>query len=209
MIVTRVKICGITRAEDAMLAVDLGAAAVGFVFWSQSPRFVEPSRAREIVRSLPPFVTPVGVFVDQPAGHVKDVVSVVGLGAVQLHGNEDLGYARALGRRVIKAASVEYALARADFWPADVTLLLDAVDAEHRGGTGQVVDWAGAGTLAARRRVILAGGLRPENVAEAIRQVRPFAVDVSSGVETSPGIKDADGLRRLFAAVMAAEGGHQ
>jgi phosphoribosylanthranilate isomerase len=201
-----VKICGITRAEDAMLAVDIGAAAVGFVFWSRSPRFVEPARAREIVRALPPFVTPVGVFVDQPAGHVKDVAAVVGLGAVQLHGNEDLGYARTLGRRVIKAASVAQATARGDFWPADVTLLLDAVDAPERGGTGQAVDWAGAAALAARRRIILAGGLTPENVGAAIQQVRPFAVDVSSGVESAPGIKDGARLRAFMAAVRAVGG---
>ncbi len=203
---TRVKICGITRGEDAELATTLGASAVGFVFWPRSPRFVEPSRARDIVRALPPFVTPVGVFVDQPAGHVKDVAAVVGLGAVQLHGNEDVGFCRALGRRVIKASSVEQATALAGYWPFEVTLLLDAVDAERRGGTGQTVDWSGAAALAARRRVILAGGLHPENVGDAIRQVRPFAVDVSSGVESAPGVKDESRLRAFFAAVAAAEG---
>jgi phosphoribosylanthranilate isomerase len=203
---TRVKICGITRAEDAELAAALGASAVGFVFWSRSPRFVEPSRARDIVRHLPPFVTPVGVFVDQPAGHVKDVAAVVGLGAVQLHGNEDLGFSRAIGRRVIKAASVTQALNRSDYWPAEITLLLDALDTERRGGTGQTVDWTAAAAVAARRRVILAGGLRPENVVEAIQTVSPFAIDVSSGVESAPGIKDEGRLRALFAAVAAAEG---
>jgi phosphoribosylanthranilate isomerase len=204
--VTRVKICGITRVEDALYAAELGASAIGFVFWSGSPRFIEPGRAREIARALPPFVAPVGVFVDQPAGHVKDIASVVGLGAIQLHGNEDLGYARALGRRVIKAASVGTALSLADFWPSEVTLLLDAMDGERRGGTGQTVDWERAGLIAARRRVILAGGLRPENVADAVRRVRPFAVDVSSGVESAPGVKDPQRLRDLFAAVAAAQG---
>jgi phosphoribosylanthranilate isomerase len=203
---TRVKICGITRAEDAELATSLGASAVGFVFWARSPRFIEPSRARDIVRSLPPFVTAVGVFVDQPAGHVKDVASVVGLGAVQLHGNEDLGFCRAIGRRTIKAASVGQAVALAGYWPPEITLLIDAVDAERRGGTGQTVDWASAAGLAAQRRIILAGGLDPANVAAAIRQVRPFAVDVSSGVETSPGVKDEARLRAFFAAVATAEG---
>lgn len=203
---TRVKICGITRGEDALLAADLGAAAIGFVLWPGSPRFIEPARAREIARALPPFVTPVGVFVDQAAGHVKDVASVVGLGAIQLHGSEDLGYARTLGRRVIKAASVDHALTPAGFWPLDVTLLLDALDGARRGGTGQTVDWERASVLAAKRRIILAGGLRPENVGEAIHRVKPFAIDVSSGVEISPGVKDADRLRALFAAV-AAEGG--
>jgi phosphoribosylanthranilate isomerase len=203
---TRVKICGITRGEDAELATTLGASAVGFVFWPRSPRFVEPARARDIVRALPPFVTPVGVFVDQPAGHVKDVAAVVGLGAVQLHGNEDVGFCRALGRRVIKAASVERATALGGYWPFEVTLLLDAVDAERRGGTGQTVDWPAAAAIAARRRVILAGGLHPQNVGDAIRQVRPFAVDVSSGVESAPGVKDEGRLRAFFAAVAAAEG---
>jgi phosphoribosylanthranilate isomerase len=200
-----VKICGITRAADAELAASLGAAAVGFVTWPRSPRFVEPARARDIVRALPPFVTPVGVFVDQPAGHVKDVVAVVGLGAVQLHGNEDVGYCRAIGRRVIKAASVAQATALAAFWPPEVTLLLDAVDAERRGGTGETVDWTGAAALARQRRIILAGGLTPENVGEAIRTVRPFAVDVSSGVESAPGIKDEERLRAFFAAVAESE----
>lgn len=203
---TRIKICGVTRVEDGLLAAELGAAAVGFVLWPGSPRFVEPARAREIARALPPFVTPVGVFVNQPPGHVKDVASVVGLGAIQLHGNEDLGYARALGRRVIKASTVANALALADFWPAEVTLLLDAIDGERPGGTGQTVDWERAALVAARRRVILAGGLRPENVGDAIKRVRPFAVDVSSGVESSPGVKDPERLRALFAAVAAVEG---
>jgi phosphoribosylanthranilate isomerase len=204
--VTRVKICGITRQEDSELAASLGASAVGFVFWPRSPRFVEPSRARDIVRLLPPFVTAVGVFVDQPAGHVKDVASVVGLGAVQLHGNEDLGFCRAIGRRMIKAASVEQAVALAGFWPEDVTLLLDAMDADRKGGTGRTIDWAGAALLASRRLVILAGGLTPENVGDAIRRVRPFAVDVSSGVESSPGVKDEARMRAFFAAVAATEG---
>jgi phosphoribosylanthranilate isomerase len=203
---TRVKICGITRAEDAELATLLGASAVGFVFWPRSPRFIEPSRARDIVRSLPPFVTPVGVFVDQPVGHVKDVAAVVGLGAVQLHGNEDVGFCRAIGRRVIKAASVEQAIALAGFWPAEITLLLDAIDADRRGGTGQKVDWASAASLAAGRRIILAGGLGPENIGDAIRQVRPFAVDVSSGVEATPGVKSGARMRAFFAAVAAVEG---
>jgi phosphoribosylanthranilate isomerase len=203
---TRVKVCGVTRGEDAELAAALGASAIGFVFWPRSPRFVEPARARDIVRALPPFVTPVGVFVDQPAGHVKDVASVVGLGAVQLHGNEDLGFCRAIGRRVIKAASVEQAMALAGFWPAEVTLLLDAIESERRGGTGQAVDWAAAAGVASVRRVILAGGLRPESVADAIGRVRPFAVDVSSGVESAPGIKDETRMRAFFAAVAACEG---
>jgi phosphoribosylanthranilate isomerase len=202
-----VKICGVTRIEDAVLAAELGAAAIGFVFWPSSPRFIQPARARDVVRALPPFVTPVGVFVDQPAGHVKDVASVVGLGAIQLHGREDLGYARTLGRRVIKASSVAEAEALADSWPPDVTLLVDAVDEDRHGGTGRTVDWARAAVVAGRRRIILAGGLTPDNVGEALRVVRPFAVDLSSGVEAAPGVKDAARLKALFAAIAAIEGG--
>jgi phosphoribosylanthranilate isomerase len=206
--VIRVKICGITRTQDAVLAADLGAAAIGFVFWPRSPRFVEPLRARDIVAALPPFVTPVGVFVDQPAGQVRDVAALVGLGAVQLNGGESLEYLRLIGRPAIKAASVAQAQALREDWPADVALLLDAVDDERRGGTGRTVDWAAAAVVAAGRRIILAGGLRPENVVEAIRLVRPFAVDASSGVEAgTPGVKDAGRLRSFFAAVTgAAEG---
>ncbi len=202
---SRIKICGVTRLEDAVAAVDLGAAAIGFVFWPRSPRFIEPARARQIARVLPPFVTAGGVFVDQPAGVVKDVAGVVGLGAVQLHGNEDPGYCRAVGYPVIKAASADLA-ASFNNWPDDILLLLDAVDPERRGGTGKTVDWAAAATLVRQRRVILAGGLRPENIGEAIRRVRPFALDVSSGVEASPGIKDPARMQALFAAAAAAEG---
>jgi phosphoribosylanthranilate isomerase len=116
-----------------------------------------------------------------------------------------VGYCRAIGRRVIKAASVAQAAALAAYWPPDVTLLLDAVDPERRGGTGEIVDWAAAAALAAGHRLILAGGLTPENVGEAIRAVRPFAVDVASGVESAPGVKDEARLRAFFAAVAATE----
>ena len=203
---TGVKICGITRMEDARLAAALGASAIGFVFWPGSPRFVTPAQAREIAAAVPPFVARVGVFVNQPAGHVSDVASEVGLDVVQLHGNEDVAYARLVGRRVIRAAALSEASALVDGWPAAVTLLIDAIDGERRGGTGRPVDWGTAAALAARRPIILAGGLRPENVEEAIRRVRPLAVDVSSGVESEPGVKDGRRLREFFSAVTAAEG---
>jgi phosphoribosylanthranilate isomerase len=200
-----VKICGITRAEDAMAAVDAGAHALGFVFWPNSPRFIEPARARAIVAELPPFVTPVGVFVNQPAEHVFGVAATVGLGAVQLHGDERPADAARLARPIIKAIPVGAGDdVNLEEWPARVMLLLDVHDPVKRGGTGRTIDWSAAASIAARRRSILAGGLTPENVGEAIRAVRPFGIDVSSGIESSPGVKDHVLMKALFAAIARA-----
>jgi len=195
-----VKICGVTRLEDAEAAVDCGAGAIGFVFWPGSPRVIPPDAARAIVRRLPPFVTPVGVFVNQPADYVNEVAALVGLGVVQLHGDESAGYASTITRPVLKAMTVE-AAAAADAWPAATMILLDANDPVRRGGTGQTIDWSGAAMVASRRPVVLAGGLTPDNVAAAVAAVRPFGIDVSSGVERSPGIKDRGRLRSLFEAL--------
>lgn len=191
-----VKICGITRAEDADEAVRAGARAIGFVFWPGSPRFVDPFRARAIASTLPPFVTTVGVFVNQPTNHVRGVASLIGLGAVQLHGDETPDAAAALGLPVIKAMPLDGA--RLDHWPQPTMILLDAVDPVRRGGTGQTIDWTGAAVVAAQRRILLAGGLTPENVGRAVSRVRPFGIDVSSGVERAPGIKDPQRIRELF-----------
>jgi len=195
-----VKICGITRLEDAEAAVACGADALGFVFWPRSPRYIDPQRARAIVAALPPFVTPVGVFVDQPADEVNAVSNLARLGAVQLHGSESPDYARSLERPVVKAIALD-TTAAVDVWPGNVIVLLDVHDPIRRGGTGQTVDWAAAGEIARRRRTILAGGLTAGNVAEAMARVRPYGIDVSSGVETSPGIKDHGRLKALFEAV--------
>jgi len=192
-----VKICGITRADDALAAVEAGANAIGFVFWPQSPRFVDPYRARAIAASLPPFVTAVGLFVNQPAAFVNGVASLVRLGAVQLHGDETPEFAAAVNSPIVKAVPV----AAADGWPIDTTLLLDVHDPVRRGGTGRTIDWSAAAAVAARRRVLLAGGLTPDNVADAIAQVQPFGVDVSSGVEQAPGIKDHQRIRALFEVI--------
>jgi phosphoribosylanthranilate isomerase len=194
-----VKICGITRPEDAEAAVDSGAGAIGFIFWPKSPRFIDPFRAEKIAARLPAFVTPVGVFVNQSAEYVNGVARLVRLGAVQLHGDETIEYAATIRSAVIKALKVGDT--RVDFWPGRDTVLLDADDPVRRGGTGQTVDWAGAASVAARRKVLLAGGLTPENVCDAIARVRPFGIDVSSGVERAPGIKDHQRLRALFEAV--------
>jgi len=198
-----VKICGITREHDAHAAVEAGAGALGFVFWPGSPRFIDPYRARAIVANLPPFVVPVGVFVNQPASHVKGVAALVGLGAVQLHGDEDAPYAAGIRYPLIRAIAIDQRtdVARLDSWPSRTTLLLDVHDPVSRGGTGRTIDWAAASLIAARRRILLAGGLTPDNVAEAVARVQPFGIDVSSGVEMSPGIKDPARLRALFEAL--------
>lgn len=199
----RVKICGIRRVEDALLAAELGASSIGLIFWPGSARFIDPFRARRIVASLPPLVTAVGVFVDQPEEYIAGVAGLVKLGAVQLHGQEaPASYAR-LPYRVIKAVPVgdTFDPADLDAIPARATVLLDAHDPVRHGGTGRQIDWSRAAAAARRRPVILSGGLRPDIVATAVATVRPYAVDVSSGVESSPGVKDPAKLRALFAAL--------
>lgn len=203
----KVKVCGITRVDDALLASDLGASAVGFVFWPRSPRHVAPAEARAIAARLPGDVAPVGVFVDPSAGEVRRVVEEVGLAAVQLHGDEPPAFCRELPYRVIKAIGVDGAdgtRAAAREVPAEATVLLDARDPERRGGTGRTVDWEIAAAVAAERRVFLAGGLGAANVGAAIRTVRPYGLDVSSGVESAPGRKDPTRLRAFFDEVARA-----
>jgi phosphoribosylanthranilate isomerase len=184
----RIKICGITNIEDARAAVDLGADALGFVF-AESSRRISPENARDITNQLPPFVAKVGVFVNAPLTHLRRIRDYCGLDAVQLHGEEDADYIQALGPCVIKAL-------RLNGKPLgelpNAALLLDAYDPQLRGGTGKLCDWSAAKELAKSRLVILAGGLGPDNVAQAIKQVKPYAVDVSSGVEIEPGRKDHD-----------------
>jgi phosphoribosylanthranilate isomerase len=199
-----IKICGITRLEDARVAVECGATALGLVFWPDSPRSVDQACARAIVESLPPFVTPVGVFVNQPAEYVNAVAAAVGLGAVQLHGDESLEFAAGLTRPVLKALTVVTEDAAIDRWPAATMVLLDAHDPVTRGGTGRTIDWARAASIAARRPIVLAGGLNPDNVGAAIERVQPFGIDVSSGVEAAPGVKDHGRIEALFNAVRAA-----
>lgn len=199
----RVKVCGITRIEDAVLAADLGASAIGFVFWPRSPRFVEPETAREIAAAMPASLVCVGVFVDQEASYVRQTAAQVRLGAVQLHGDESVAFATGLMEPVIKAVPVRegFEPESLDMLPAAITVLLDTHDPERRGGTGRTIDWALAARAAARRPVVFAGGLTPENVAAAIAAVRPYAIDVSSGVESAPGVKDPEKLRALFEAL--------
>jgi phosphoribosylanthranilate isomerase len=201
-----VKICGITRLADAELAVECGAGALGFVFWPDSPRFIDPESARTIIATLPPAVIPVGVFVNQSREYVNEVAAKVSLGAVQLHGDESVEYAKAMTRPVLKAVALAEASEGAiDAWPLETMMLLDVHDPVRRGGTGKIVDWGRASSVARRRPVILAGGLTPENVGEAIGRVGPSGIDVSSGVERSPGLKDPDKLKALFVATKRVE----
>ena len=202
-----VKICGITRPEDADLAARLGAAWVGFIFWPRSPRFVQPAAAAAILGGLPPHVGGVGVFVDQPVDEVNAVAEEVGLAAVQLHGRESPATCRACRRRVIKAVRLpgHGAGDDADAVWSGATILVDAFDPVRMGGTGRRVDWTRAARLARRRPLMLSGGLRAENVADAVRQVAPYGLDVSSGVESEPGVKDPHRLRAFFAALAAVD----
>jgi len=207
-VATRVKICGITRLEDAQQAVDLGAAALGFNFYPPSPRYVEPAAARAIVNQLPPFVTAAGVFANEAdAGRVISIAHDAGVTTVQLHGPgfPDL-------HELLSAFTLVVAVpVREGFKVEELgnlkpsAYLLDAFDPDRPGGTGKTFDWNAAREAKRYGPIILAGGLTPENVGRAVRVVRPFAVDVASGVESAPGIKDAAKLRAFFAAVAEAD----
>ncbi len=205
---TRVKICGITRIEDAQQAVDLGAAALGFNFYPPSPRYIEPEAARAMVRRLPPFVTSVGVFANETdAGRVISIAREAGATAVQLHGPgfPDL-------QELLSAFTLVVAVPVREGFKAEAlgkfrlnAYLLDAFDADRLGGTGKTFDWNAAREAKRYGPIILAGGLTPENVGQAVRVVRPFAADVASGVESAPGIKDSAKLSAFFAAVTEAD----
>ncbi|HXX23634.1 MAG TPA: phosphoribosylanthranilate isomerase [Terriglobia bacterium] len=205
---TRVKICGVTRLEDAQRAVELGAAALGFNFYPHSPRYIEPGAAHAIVRQLPLFVTAVGVFANESdAGHVISLAHQAGVTAVQMHGP---GFPAL--HELLSAFTLVVAVAvREGFKPEELgrfkpsAYLLDAFGADRLGGTGKTFDWNAARAASKYGPIILAGGLTPENVARAVREVRPFAVDVASGVESAPGIKDPAKLRAFFAAVAEAD----
>lgn len=187
-----VKICGLCRAEDVEAVAALSPDAMGFVFWPGSPRAALPLEVGEWTRGLPAEIRKVGVFVDASAEEIREVVEVAGLDVVQLHGGEDPAFCGALGVPVWKVIHLDRLPSVAlSAYPVDA-LLIDSYSAKSPGGTGIVVDWQAAAAFAvdAPRRVVLAGGLTPENVTEAIRAVDPWGVDVSSGVEAAPGRKD-------------------
>lgn len=198
-----VKVCGITRRDDALLAAALGASRIGLVFWPHSPRCVDEATARAIVDTLPDRVGAVGVFVNASPAEVRQMARRVGLAAVQLHGDENLEEYRDVGAHVIKTVPIGTTFDRAALAsiPLEVTVLLDAHDPARRGGTGRTIDWTIAAEIASERPVILSGGLNADNLAAAIARVRPQMVDVSSGVERTPGVKDPDKLRAFFACL--------
>jgi phosphoribosylanthranilate isomerase len=200
---TRVKICGITRIEDAMAAAQAGADAIGFVFDPKSPRHVHPDQALKIARVLPPFITIVGLFVNAAPDTIEGVLSHVPLDLIQFHGNEKPEQCRRYHRSYIKAIHMkpEVDLREMARLYGDATgLLLDTYVADVAGGSGQAFDWSRIPSDLGKS-VILAGGLTPENVGDAVRRVHPYAVDVSSGVEQSKGVKDADKISAFIEAV--------
>ena len=201
---TRIKICGICRVEDGRAAAAAGASAIGIVFWPESPRAVDADAARAIVAGLPVGVPAIGVFVNQPVDEINEMVRHAGLFGVQLHGDEPLDIIPRIRRPVVRSMSLE-TLDALDDVPAHVTVLLDAHDPAKRGGTGRTIDWVRARDIAARRAVVLAGGLTPSNVGEAIAAVQPYAVDVSTGVERAPREKDVARIAAFVDAVREAD----
>ncbi len=205
---TRSKICGITRPEDGLLVASQGADAIGLVFYPPSPRHVTVEQARAVLEALPPFVTTVGLFVDADESELRAILDEVSLDLLQFHGNEEEAYCSSFGRPYFKAIrmadGVDLSVEAARYSSARA-LLLDSYQKGVPGGTGHAFDWARI-PEGLTKPIILAGGLGPENVEEAIRTVRPYAVDVSSGVEAAKGIKDAEKIIAFMRGVERADG---
>jgi len=202
----KVKVCGITNAEDALAAIEAGADALGFIFYEKSPRYVVPAVAANIIAGLPPLVTPVGVFVNEGLATVRSIMETCRLAMAQLHGDENVSYCRELARPAMKALRLKdrgslLALAEYQGRGGVRGFVLDTFSELAYGGTGQITDWGLASDVAKSTPILLAGGLTPENVTEAIRIVRPYGVDVSSGVESAPGKKDHAKMRAFVDAV--------
>lgn len=202
----KVKICGITNLEDALAAAEYGADALGFIFYEKSSRYITPADAIPIIKKLPPFITTVGVFVNEPVDKVKQVKGLTGIDIIQLHGDETPEMCGAIGNKVIKAFRIggkgqgardKAILEAIAHYPASA-YLLDTHREGLPGGTGETFDWNLAVKAKRYGRIILAGGLTPDNVAEAVKKVRPFAVDVSSGVEKRPGKKDLNKVKKFI-----------
>ncbi len=203
---TRIKICGITHLDDALMAIEAGADALGFVFVPHTPRYLHPEQARSIIDQLPPFITTVGLFVNAEQQGLEAIADGCRLNLIQLHGDEPPALCVALSRRVIKAFRVkdESSLSRLSGYRVSA-YLLDTYVKGAMGGTGKSFDWNLALKAKSYGRIILAGGLTPDNVASAVLQVRPYGVDVSSGVEASPGRKDPAKVKAFIRAVRETE----
>ncbi len=208
---TRVKVCGITRPQDALDAAQAGADAIGLVFYSKSPRAVTMQEANRILASLPPYVTSVGLFVNAAAEEIRNVLANVPIDVLQFHGDEEPGFCASFHRPYVKAIRVRAEMDLASSirtYDSAQGILLDAWHESLLGGTGETFDWSiidsFADNLRINNRMVLAGGLKAANVAQAIRMTRPWAVDVSSGVESAPGIKSADLTRQFIKAAHSA-----
>lgn len=198
----RVKICGITNIDDALLAAKLGADALGFIFYPKSPRYVSPQTAGEIIRQLPPFVERVGVFVDENLAKIEQVVEQTGITTVQLSGQESPEFCHQLRFPVIKTFRVHAGSVIPEITEYHVQgYLFDAYDPYLPGGTGKTCDWKTAKTAKKFGHLILAGGLKAKNITEALEYVQPYGVDICSGVEKVPGQKDHDKLRQIFTII--------
>jgi phosphoribosylanthranilate isomerase len=198
----RIKICGITNIEDALLAVDLGTNALGFIFYKESKRYIEPDSALGIISNLPPFVTTVGIFVNQDLDEIINIRDKVGFDIFQLHGDESPSFCKQLGKNVIKTIRIEDNLNPKEIAPYPVhAILFDSYSTKDFGGTGESFSWQILKDFDRSKTIILSGGLTPENVTQAIQIVNPYAVDVSSGVEDYPGKKNPEKLRRFIKAV--------
>jgi len=200
--VTKIKICGITNTEDALQAANMGANALGFIFYKNSQRFIKPEIAKEIISRLPPFISTVGVFVNQPIDDLMEIKALTGIDRFQLHGDETPEYCRNVNGKVIKVFRVNenYDFKTVELYDVQ-DILFDTYSEKGYGGTGITFDWNVINKLKTNKRIILSGGLNPRNVKDAIKQVSPYAVDVSSGVENRPGKKDPKKLLGFFKAV--------
>jgi len=204
---TRVKICGITRAEDAAAAISAGADALGFVFFAKSPRALTAAQAALIIASLPPFVTKVGLFVNANADYVREVLAICSLDLLQFHGDETPLYCESFAKPYMKALRMREDIdltAQLAAYSSASAVLLDSYKAGVPGGTGEVFDWERIPSDLSLP-LVLAGGLRPNNAGAAIAACQPYALDVSGGVESAPGIKCADAITRFIEAVSAAD----
>jgi phosphoribosylanthranilate isomerase len=203
----KVKICGITNINDAMAAVEFGADALGFVFFQGSPRYISPDAAAEIIRKLPSFATTIGVFVDEKTSQIEKTIAATGIDVIQLHGDEP-PEACTFSRRIIKAIRVK-SLASLDplvhYQDKVSAFLLDSFSPNSFGGTGQKFNWDIATYAKQFGKIILSGGLTPDNIIEAVKQVGPYGVDVSSGVELTKGKKDHDKMRLFIERAKAAQ----
>jgi len=202
----KIKICGITNTEDARVAWESGADALGFILYAQSPRYVDPQIVKTIVSGLPPFIVSVGVFVNESSKTVQNIMEKCGLTYAQLHGDETPEYCETLDRPILKALRLKdrssfLSLAEYRGRAGVKGFVVDTFSESSYGGTGQTTDWSLAAEVAQAAPILLAGGLTPENVQEAIAQVHPYGVDVSSGVEVRPGKKDHDKVRAFIHAV--------